>query len=91
MRTILFILLLIPSLVSAEALHTRSLEPVVRISGDIIYVTDKKGNDWAVFTECDIKAEDVKRFDIKGDVIKSGRTIRLNDKMKCTIKSIRAA
>ena len=90
MRTVLFILLLIPSLVGAEALHTRSLEPVVRISGDIIYVTDKKGNDWAVITQCEIKAKDVKQFDIKGNVIKSGRTIRLNNEMLCTVKSIRA-
>ena len=90
MKTLLFAVLLIPSLVSAETLYTRALEPVVRISDNIIYVTDKKGNGWAVITQCEIKAEDVKRFDIRGNVIKSGKTIRLNNEMRCTIESIRA-
>jgi len=45
MRTLLFVLLLVPMFANADAIPTRTLEPVVRISEDIIYVTDKKGND----------------------------------------------
>ena len=91
MRTLMFAVLLIPSLVSANTLYTRTLEPVVRISDNTIYVTDKKGNRWAVVTRCNIRSEDVKQFDVKGRVLKSGRTIRLNDNMHCTIESIQDA
>ena len=91
MRTVLFALLLIPSLVSAETLHKKSLEPVVRISDDIIYVTDKKGNDWAVITRCEIKPEDVKQFTVRGRVLRSGKVVKLNDSKHCEIETIQAA
>ena len=91
MRTVLFALLLVPSLVSANALSTRTLEPVVRISEDIIYVTDKKGNDWAVVTRCEINPRDVKQFTVKGKVLSSGKFVQLSDDLHCEIESIQAA
>jgi hypothetical protein len=91
MRTVLFALLLVPSLVSANVLSTRTLEPVVRISEDIIYVTDKKGNDWAVVTRCEINPQDVKQFIVKGKVLSSGKFVQLSDDLHCEIESIQAA
>tara|TARA_S200002703_G_scaffold154048_1_gene156299 strand:- start:189 stop:464 length:276 start_codon:yes stop_codon:yes gene_type:complete len=91
MRTVLFALLLVPSLVSANALPTRTLEPVVRISEDIIYVTDKKGNDWAVVTRCEINPKDVNQFTVKGKVLYSGKFVQLSNDLHCEIESIQAA
>jgi hypothetical protein len=91
MRALLFALLLVPSLVSADVLPTRTLEPVVRISEDIIYVTDKKGNDWAVVTRCEINPKDVKQFTVKGNVLSSGKFVQLSDHLHCEIESIQAA
>lgn len=91
MRTILFALLLVPLLAKAEVLPTRILEPVVRISEDIIYVTDKKGNSWAVVTRCEINPQDVKQFSVKGKVLSSGKFVQLSDDLRCEIQSIRAA
>ena len=90
MRTVLFALLLVPSLVDAQVLPTRSLEPVVRVSEDIIYVTDKKGNDWAVETTCKIKSNEVTRFTVRGKSLRAGREIRLNNEKHCEIKTIQA-
>jgi hypothetical protein len=91
MRTVLFALLLVPSLVSADVLPTRTLEPVVRVSDDIIYVTDKKGNNWAVVTRCEINPKDVKQFTVKGKVLSSGKVVQLSDDLHCEIESIQAA
>lgn len=88
MRTILFILLLIPPFVSADTLPTKYLEPVIRVSNDTIYVTDKKGNDWAVITECEINADEIKEFTVRGKVIKSGKVIKFSRDKHCEIESV---
>lgn len=87
---IVAILLLSPAFVHAEVLPTRSLEPVIRVSEDIIYVTDKKGNDWAVETSCKIKSNEVTRFTVRGKSLRIGRQIKLNDQKYCEIKTIQA-
>lgn len=91
MRTLMFVLLLVPMFANADAIPTRTLEPVVRISEDIIYVTDKKGNDWAVVTRCEINPQDVKQFTVKGKVLSSGKFVQLNNDLHCEIESIQAA
>ena len=88
MRTVLFALLLVPSLVSANALSTRTLEPVVRISEDIIYVTDKKGNDWAVITSCKIQPTEVTEFTVRSRKLQKGTSIRLSKDLICEVRNL---
>ena len=91
MKKIALMLLLIPAIANAEVIPTRTLEPVVRVVEDTIYVTDKKGNDWAVVTNCQINPREVKEFTVRGKVLKSGRVVRLSEQKYCEIETILAA
>lgn len=91
MKKIAILLLLIPSFAYADVLPTRTLEPVVRVVEDTIYVTDKKGNDWAVVTNCQINPREVKEFTVRGKVLRSGRVVKLSDQKQCEIETIQAA
>ena len=88
---IVAILLLSPAFVHADVLPTRSLEPVIHIVEDTIYVTDKKGNDWAVVTNCQIKRKEVKEFTVRSRSLRAGTIVKLNDNKHCEIKTIQAA
>lgn len=90
MRKIAILLLLIPSFAYADVLPTRSLEPVVHIVDDTIYVTDKKGNDWAVVTNCQIQRKEVKEFTVRSRSLRAGTVVKLNDNKHCEIETIQA-
>lgn len=91
MKKIALMLLLIPAIANADVIPTRTLEPVVRVVEDTIYVTDKKGNDWAVVTNCQINPKEVKEFTVRGKVLKSGRVVQLSEQKHCEIETIQAA
>jgi hypothetical protein len=91
MKKIALMLLLIPAIANADVIPTRTLEPVVRIVEDTIYVTDKKGNDWAIVTNCQINAREIKEFTVRGKVLRSGRVVKLSDQKHCEIETIQAA
>lgn len=90
MKKIAILLLLIPSFAYADVLPTRSLEPVVHIVDDTIYVTDKKGNDWAVVTNCQIQRKEVKEFTVRSRSLRAGTVVKLNDNKHCEIETIQA-
>jgi hypothetical protein len=90
MKKIALMLLLIPAIANADALPTRSLEPVVHIVDDTIYVTDKKGNDWAVVTNCQIERREVKEFTVRSKSLRAGTVVKLNDNKHCEIETIQA-
>jgi len=91
MKKIALMLLLIPAIANADVLPTRSLEPVIHIVEDTIYVTDKKGNDWAVVTNCQIQRKEVKEFTVRSRSLRAGTIVKLNDNKHCEIKTIQAA
>jgi len=91
MKKIALMLLLIPAIANADILPTRSLEPVIHIVEDTIYVTDKKGNDWAVVTNCQIQRKEVKEFTVRSRSLRAGTIVKLNDNKHCEIKTIQAA
>jgi len=88
---IVAILLLSPAFVHADVLPTRNLEPVIRIIDSTIYVTDKKGNDWAVVTNCQIKSKEVREFTVRSKTLRAGSTVKLSDQKHCEIETIQAA
>lgn len=90
-KLIVAILLLSPAFVHADVLPTRSLEPVIHIIDDTIYVTDKKGNDWAVVTNCQIQRKEVKEFTVRSRLLRAGAIVKLNDNKHCEIETIQAA
>ena len=90
-KLIVAILLLSPAFVHADVLPTRSLEPVIHIVDNTIYVTDKSGNDWAVVTNCQIQRREVKEFTVRGRTLRAGTTVKLNDQKHCEIETIQAA
>jgi len=91
MKKIALMLLLIPAIANADVLPTRSLEPVIHIVEDTIYVTDKKGNDWAVVTNCQIQRKEVKEFTVRSRSLRAGTIVKLNDNKHCEIETIQAA
>lgn len=88
MKKIALMLLLIPAIANADVIPTRTLEPVVRVAEDKIYVSDKKGNDWAVVTNCRINPREVKEFTIRSRTMQQGTTIKLSEEMHCEVQSI---
>jgi hypothetical protein len=91
MKKIAILLLLVPSFAYADVLPTRSLEPVIHIVDSTIYVTDKKGNDWAVVTNCQIERREVKEFTVRSKSLRAGTVVKLNDQKHCEIETIQAA
>jgi hypothetical protein len=91
MKKIAILLLLVPSFAYADVLPTRSLEPVIHIIDSTIYVTDKKGNDWAVVTNCQIERREVKEFTVRSKSLRAGTVVKLNDQKHCEIETIQAA
>lgn len=91
MKYLALMLLLIPVFANADVIPTRTLEPVVRVIEDTIYVTDKNGNDWAIVTNCQINPREIKEFTVRGKVLKSGRVVKLSEQKHCQIETILAA
>jgi hypothetical protein len=91
MKKLAILLLLVPSFAYADVLPTRSLEPVIHIVDSTIYVTDKKGNDWAVVTNCQIERREVKEFTVRSKSLRAGTVVKLNDQKHCEIETIQAA
>lgn len=90
MKKLAILLLLVPSFAYADVLPTRSLEPVIHIVDSTIYVTDKKGNDWAVVTNCQIERREVKEFTVRSKSLRAGTVVKLNDNKHCEIETIQA-
>lgn len=90
MRTMLFVLLLVPSLALAQV-PTKTLVPVVKVNSDIIYLRDKKGNYWAVQTNCNIDVNEITEFTIKERTVGEGTKIKISDSDICTVESISLA
>ena len=89
MKHLILITMLIPTLAFADAIPTRSVNPVIRISGDTLYLSDKKGSNWAVETQCEIEPEEITEFTVPARVIKAGNTIRFNERKTCKIESVK--
>jgi hypothetical protein len=91
MKKLAIMLFLIPAIASAEVLPTRFLNPALRVVDNTIYVSDKRGNDWAVNLSCQVEPHDIEQFTVNGtQVLKRGKKVKLNSETKCTITSIRA-
>lgn len=91
MKKLAILLLLVPSFAYADVLPTRSLEPVIHIVDSTIYVTDKKGKDWAVVTNCQIERKEVKEFTVRSKSLRAGTVVKLSDQKHCEIETIQAA
>ena len=91
MKKIALALLLLPLFANAEILRTDALNPVLHIVNDVIYVSDNRGNDWAVVTNCEINPREIKEFTVRGKVLKSGKFVKLSEDKHCEIQSIQAA
>lgn len=89
MKHLILITMLIPTLAFADAIPTRSVKPVVRISDNILYLSDKEGSNWAVETQCEIRPEEITEFTVRARVIKTGSTIQLNENKICKIESVK--
>lgn len=90
-KLIVAILLLSPAFVHADILPTRNLEPVIRVSDDTLFVTDKQGNNWAIETTCKVDIADIKEFTVRGKVLRAGKVVKLNREKHCEIEAIQAA
>jgi len=88
---IVAILLLSPAFVHADVLPTRSLEPILRVYDNTLYVTDKRGNNWAIETTCEVEITDIKEFTVRGNVLRAGKVVKLNKEKRCEIETIQAA
>jgi hypothetical protein len=90
MKKLILALLLVPAIAQAGVIPTRTLEPIIRVVNNAVYVSDKFGNDWVVETTCQINHTEIKEFTVRGKVLKTGRTIRFNQNKLCEIETIRA-
>ena len=90
-KLLVAILLLSSAFVHAEVLPTRNLEPVIRVSDNTMFVTDKQGNDWAIETTCEVKITEIKEFTARGKVLRAGTVVRINREKHCEIETIQAA
>ena len=81
--------LLLPAIVQAETIPTRSLHPVVRVADNVLYLSDKRGNDWIVVTRCKISSDEIEQFTVRGKVIRQGKVIRINSEKTCEVQSVK--
>ena len=89
MRKIAIILMLLPMFAQAETIPTRSLNPVIRVADDTLYLSDKRGNDWVVVTRCKISSDEIEQFTVRGKVIRQGKVIRINSEKTCEVQSVK--
>jgi hypothetical protein len=90
MKQLLIILLMTPMLAFGEV-ATRSLFPVVRVQPDMIFLKDRRGNDWQVETDCQIDTQEITQFKVRAKRVKEGTQIQFAEDLVCKVESIRQA
>ena len=89
MKHILVILLFLPAFVHADdAVRTHHLLPIVKFSQESIQIKDKRGNSWAINTDCSIDPDNITEFTIRDKVLREGTDVRIRDDKVCKIKRV---